>query len=274
MSTLPKPDAPKEPEWHKPQMFYGKPLTFNEKRHMYFWDGKHVPSVTTIISRLNKPLLIQWAANCAVEHIVQGIGAKEGAVPLPQLLEEARKAHLTKKEDAADIGTAVHKYAQAALTGKPEPRDLPPGAIEACAAFWKWVEQHRIEPVAVERRVMSREHMYAGTCDFYGYIDDRLSVLDFKTGNGIYDEAWWQTSGYSEALIEEHTDYQNHRVLIDIPIRWIVHLNKTTGQCEVYCRESFDDWNQDRNVWLSLLALDKALRIARKHPQPAKRKAA
>jgi hypothetical protein len=267
MAKLPQPSGD-EKDWQKPQMFYGKPLTFNPKSHRYTWDGKPVPSVTTIISRLNKPLLVQWAANCAVEHIMHGIGAREGAVPLPQLLEEARKAHLTKKEDAADIGTAVHKYAQAALTGKPEPRDLPPGAIEACAAFWKWVEQHKIEPIAVERRVMSREHMYAGTCDFYGYIDDRLSVLDFKTGNGIYDEAWWQTSGYELALSEEGVSRG--------PVnRWIVHLNKETGECVTHCRLArSDDWNQDRNVWLSLLALDKALRIARKHPQPAKRKAA
>jgi hypothetical protein len=263
MAKLPQPSGD-EKDWQKPQMFYGKPLTFNPKSHRYTWDGKPVPSVTTIISRLNKPLLVQWAANCAVEHIMHGIGAREGAVPLPQLLEEARKAHLTKKKEAADIGTRVHSYAQMILQGRQPPEPLDGPTQKAVEAFWQWIEQHRIEPVAIERRVMSRDLMYAGMCDFFGLIDGVPSVLDFKTGKEVYDEAWWQTSGYELALSEEGVSRG--------PVnRWIVHLNKETGECVTHCRLArSDDWLQDRGVWMSLVRLDQALRAARKHSQPKK----
>lgn len=243
-------------------VFYGKPLRFNPNDHRYYWDGKPVPSVTTIINRLSKPLLIQWAADCAVKYIREAVD-DSGLVSFSDALyERARKAHETIRDTAGDIGTAVHQYARAALTGKPEPRDLPPGAIEACAAFWLWVERHRIEPIAVERRVFSRRHMYAGTCDFFGRINGMLSVLDFKTGKGVYDEAWWQTSGYELALCEE--------LPIEEPvIRWIVHLDKNTGECTAHMRDVADGV-LDMQVWRSLVELDKALRTARKHPQPKK----
>ncbi|NIV32424.1 MAG: hypothetical protein GWN58_24180, partial [Anaerolineae bacterium] len=95
MSTLPE---PRVPEWQQPHMFYGKPLIYHHGRHMYFWGGEHVPSVTTIIKRLDKPGLVQWAADCAVEYIkakgtfdgsdVWGVSSFD--------LDNARKAHRVK----------------------------------------------------------------------------------------------------------------------------------------------------------------------------------
>ncbi len=265
MSTLPE---PRVPEWQQPQMFYGKPLTFNPRNHRYTWDGKPVPSVTTILGRLGKgDALIQWAANCAVDHVANAI-IRDGLISkgdddaIISTLSEARKAWTIKRDDAADIGTRVHAYARGILEGKSPPEPLDGPAQKGIEAFWRWVEQHRIEPYAVERRVMSRQHMYAGTCDFYGLIDGHVSVLDFKTGNGVYDEAWWQTSAYSIALDEE--------MRCGAHWRWIVHLNKTTGECGVHCRNEETDYRHDMAVWLQLVELDKALRAARKHPQPRK----
>lgn len=270
MSTLPD-----LPEWQRPVTFYGKPLTFNPRNHRYYWDGSPVPSVTTIINRLGKgDALIQWAANCAVDHIRDNIGA-DMRVPLPMLFEQARKAHTAKKDAAADIGTRVHEYAKLALQGKspPEPDAALDGpAYRAIEAFWQWVEQHKIEPLAVERRVMSKEHLYAGTTDFYGRINGLLAVLDFKTGKGVYDEAWWQTSAYSMALLEEAGLWIDGKAGATgssfWPVRWVVHLNKETGECSAHCRDSIEDHQADMSVWLSLLALDKSIRAARKHPQP------
>ncbi len=253
--------TPEVPEWQRPVQFYGKPLVFNPRNHRYTWDGKPVPSVTTILNRLGKgDALVQWAANCAVDHIKAHIESARDVSEALAVLEEARKAHTIKKDGAADIGSRVHAYAQMVLQGKTPPEPLDGPAQRGIEAFWRWVEQHRIEPIAVERRVMSRTHMYAGTCDFYGRIDGKLAVLDFKTGNGVYDEAWWQTSGYVMALYEELEQ--------PIPARWVVHLNKTTGEMTAHCRDSQGDALNDMWVWQTLVALDKAIRAARKHPQP------
>jgi hypothetical protein len=260
MSTLPE-----LPEYQRPVMFYGKPLTFNPKTHRYAWDGKPVPSVTTIINRLGKgDALVQWAANCAVEHIRQYARSTARAVTETEweaALAAASKAYAVKRDAAADIGTRVHDYARMILEGKTPPEPLDGPAQKAIEAFWHWVEQHCIRPLAVERRVMSAAGMYAGTTDFYGYIDDRLAVLDFKTGRGVYDEAWWQTSAYVAAIEEELRPAVS-------PDRWIVHLDKETGACTPHLRHSFADHEYDMAVWRSLLDLDKALRAARKHPQP------
>ena len=259
MSTLPEPG----------QSFYGRQLVFNARNHRYYWGGEAVPSVTTIIGRLAKPLLVQWAANCAVDYIADALISDRAArtpIHLPQVFEEARKAHLTKKDEAADIGTRVHKYAQMVLQGQTPPEPIDGPAQMGIEAFWRWVESHKIEPYAVERRVMSRVHHYAGTCDFYGRIDGRLAILDFKTGKGVYDEAWWQTSAYAMALYEELPELQ----WMD---RWVIHLDKTTGEMTAHCRNEEIDHVRDMAVWRGLLEVDKAIRAARKHPQPKKRAA-
>jgi hypothetical protein len=256
---------------HDP-VFYSKPLTFKEKAHRYYWGGEPVPSVTTIIGRLNKPLLIQWAANCAVDHIKKAMVDNWPSQPQletwEQLCDEARKAHATIRDTAGDIGKEVHEYARRhfmrmkfpALPPASEPEH--PQARNALAAFRDWVGQHHIEPIGVERRVFSKQRMYAGTCDFYGCIDGRLAVLDFKTGNGVYDEAWYQMAGYEMALQEELET--NER-----PQHWLVHLNKNTGECWAYEREP-EETESAMMVWGCLVDLDKCIR---QMPKP-KRKAA
>jgi len=237
-------------------LFYGKPLIFREKAHRYYWDGQPVPSVTTIINRLNKPLLIQWAANCAVDHLVK---LAECGVPLSAAdIEAARKAHATIRDEAGDVGKEVHEWARRyflrmkfpAVPLPPEPEH--PQARAALAAFRDWAAEHRFAPIGVERRVFSRAHMYAGTCDFFGRIDDRLVVLDFKTGNGVYDEAWYQMGGYEVALREELGLYER-------PEHWLIHLNKNTGECTPYARGEHET-GAAIAVWHSLVALDKAIR--------------
>src|SRR3990167_4843288 len=88
-------------------------FTFNEKEHLYELDGKPMTGVTTILSVIAKPALIQWAANEAVKYITEHIAelltfpiVKEN---VDKILEEARNAHRRKKEDAGSKGTDIHK---------------------------------------------------------------------------------------------------------------------------------------------------------------------
>jgi hypothetical protein len=252
-------------------VFYGKPLTFNPRNHRYTWDGQHVPSVTTILWRLDKPALIQWAADCAVEHIRK----------TPDFTkidwEAARKAHATIRDEAGDVGTIVHKYARAVLEAKGDrqaldgltlPLDVAgTQALKAIAAFEAWMQTHKIEPVAVERRVFSQRFMYAGTLDFTGRIDDELSLLDFKTGNDVYDEAWFQMGGYDDALTEEH-EWQDIFGDSDTPrlAHWIIHLDKNTGEFAAY-RRGPEETLAARKVWRALVGLDKCIREMPKMPR-------
>lgn len=233
-------------------VFYGKPLVFKEKQHRYFWDGKPIPSVTTILNRLAKPALIQWAADCEVEHMSAVLNSPAGFLlsNIAGELDNARKAHAVKRDTAADVGTQLHEYARASLAGQAPA--LPNNEVvqRVIGALIDWRCKHDIQPIGLERRIMSQRHWYAGTCDFFGKIDGRLCVLDFKTGSGIYDEFWLQTAGYDIALTEE----------LALPFdldHWIVRLDKKTGEFDAV-RKHASPVHID--AWLSLVAFDRSAR--------------
>jgi len=239
-------------------ILYGKPLVFKEKSHRYFWDGKPIPSVTTILGRLQKQALIQWAANCAVDHI-EANGDESAREPglflvTAACLTEARKAHTVKRDAAADVGTFLHDYARRRLAGEAVAvADADDPTRKVIEAFEDWRAQHDIVPLGLERRSMSLKHWYAGTMDFWGTIDGRLSVLDFKTGKGIYDEYWMQTAAYEHALLEEHPH-------LDRMQRWIVRLDKRNGEFEAVPRPHSA---ANTECFLALVEVDKYMRLSK-----------
>jgi hypothetical protein len=248
MSTLPLPGPASELQ--APVMFYGKPLVYHHGRHMYFWDGQHVPSVTTIIRRLDKPGLIQWAAEEAVKAM------QRGATP-----EEARKAHVRIKDAAADIGNVLHDIAEHIQRGTEPSTDLVKKlpvedqliASNCAIALKEWMAGQSFGPADLERRVMSRELMYAGRCDRFGPINGRLAVLDFKSGGDkIYPETWLQMSAYEIAIREE---------MGPLPPIWhyAIHLNKKTGKCTPHVRGP-EHTGAAKEAWQQLVAFDKWMR--------------
>jgi len=62
---------------------------------------------------------------------------------------------------------------------------------------WKqFTNDHKIEPINVEQFIYSSGiYPYAGRYDFLGYIDDKLTLMDLKTG-GLYDYYPLQLSAY------------------------------------------------------------------------------
>jgi hypothetical protein len=236
-------------------MFYGKPLVFNPGNHVYRWDGQHIPSVTGILRRLAKQALIQWAANCAVDHIEEAFRAEGPAFilrPFPQVCAEARTAHERIRDAGADVGTRVHAHAKKMLTERAVvlPEIVTEEEYKALQAFMLWLGSHDVKPEALERKVMSRKLWYAGTCDFWGRVDGKRCVLDFKTSKGIYDDHWLQTAAYEIALREE----------LDIkePIgRWLIHLDKSTGTFKPYFRPELGFEHQG---FMHLVGLDRVMR--------------
>lgn len=243
-------------------ILYGKPLKFNPKAHRYSWDGRSIPSVTTIIGRLAKPALIQWSANCAVDYIRKN-GDESVTEPglflvTDDVLEDARGAHTTIRDSAGDVGTHVHEFAKALLASEPLP--VIEGQIEArcCKSLLDWAATKTFLPApgGCERKVMSLKGFYAGTCDYFGMIDGSPAVLDFKTGGRkIYDEAWLQTAAYEYALCEElELDPDNIW-------RWVVHIDKDTGKVTPERKLTS---SAHTGAWLALLDLDKHMRLITK----------
>ena len=96
-------------------------LEFNAKQHAYKLDGKPLTGVTTILSVIAKPALINWSANMAVSYIKANLskGIKTG--DWDKIFAEAKIAHTKKKEKAGDVGTMAHEWIENYIKGEKKP---------------------------------------------------------------------------------------------------------------------------------------------------------
>lgn len=228
------------------QIIHGEELTFDESAHVYTWGGEFVPGVTTILKCINKPALIQWSAGMASDHWLKAIN--EERVDFSAIHKEAKVAHRKRTEAAGSSGTNVHAYAEAVFKKLPLPVLETDDAKRGVEAFHKWMDAHKIEILASERRIFSKEHFYAGTCDFVAKIDGVMGVGDIKTSSGIYPEMRLQTAAYQHALQEEKK--------MEFPVRWIIRFDKKTGEFEA---KSFYEFDLDFQGFLAALKLHRTL---------------
>src|SRR5262245_37962864 len=154
----------------------------------YLIDGVKFPSVTTILSVINKPALVSWSAK--VEREACTLAATElyaELAPRPQLpramyvlaLEQRlgqTKAHTKALAAAAEIGTAAHAAVEHAMRrqlGQAVGR-APALSDPALWAFMSWQDfatDVQLVPDTIEQVVFSRTHHYAGTLDLVVTLD-------------------------------------------------------------------------------------------------------
>jgi hypothetical protein len=148
-------------------------------------DGTRVPSVTTVLAELNKPALVSWANKLGLS----GIKVNE------------------YRDSLADVGTAVHELAKSHLAARePKLPSLDESQLEMATRsfekFLAWSDNHEINPLVVERPLVSELHRYGGTPDALCVIDGRVCIVDFKTGRAVYDDFGFQVAGYEQLFSE------------------------------------------------------------------------
>ena len=185
-------------------------LKFDEKRHIYSIRGKVVYGVTSIVGILDKPALMYWAVNQAVEFIQANLkpGKALDEIQIKTLLEEARKAHRIKKDKSADTGTMIHtwieSYIKARLEGrKPPQKPVSKEMNNAIEGFFRWAKKNKVKLIACEQKIYSTEYCYAGTYDLEAMVNGKRTIIDFKTGKALYPESFLQASAYLQAKEEE-----------------------------------------------------------------------
>ena len=159
-------------------------------------DGTRVPGVTTILGILNKPALIKWANNLGL----QGIDSTK------------------YRDEMADIGTLAHKmivdYFNKAKTDTTDYSKNQIELAENCLlSFWEWEREHKIKVIMAEKTLVSEEFGFGGTIDCYCLLDDKPTLLDFKTGKAIYPEMFYQLAAYSQLLSEARHPIAVARIL-------------------------------------------------------------
>lgn len=185
-------------------------LFFQEDKHLYTIGGFQVDGTTTALGIINKPALMYWAVNMALEYIGNNLkpGQALDEVQLKNLLADAKVAHKKKSTDAANIGTMIHEWIEQWITGKNPKTPINIMMKLATDKFLEWVKENKVEFVDSERIVYSRKWGYAGTLDFIATINGKFVLGDFKTSTGIYDEYWLQVAAYEQAYREEFPDKQ------------------------------------------------------------------
>ena len=180
-------------------------LMFESFKHQYTDSLGSVPSVTTILKIINKPALINWAANTAIDYVSLQItpGISYDELQLQAIWEAGKKAHYQKKTDAGTIGSFLHKWIEQYIKGENPPMPVNEGLKNSVFKFLEWSEKNKVKFLVSEQMIFSRKLRYTGTLDFICKIGEDLYIGDLKTSSGIYNEMWLQTSAYRFAREEE-----------------------------------------------------------------------
>lgn len=212
----------------------------------YKFEGKELPSVTTICGMLEKPALIPWAANACADYILDEIGRQTWPLSLQALssiVEAARTNFRKVGMRAMDIGSQVHQIIEEYLQSGREPFKAEPAVASGFQAFKEWQAQHKLEVIATEQTLYAER--YAGTCDLICKLNGRRYLIDFKTSKLAEDASAYPEHRYQVAAYRQ-TD-------AEIEGCGILYLNKETGR--PLWRDSSGTYDGDRAVFNILVEL-------------------
>ena len=174
-------------------------LTFNEEKHLYYWEDRPVPSVTQIIR--------EW-----MEINVYGNKYFTNRFTGTTIATDVFRV-------AADFGTAVHAGAKVLAEGRAlDFNALDSALVAPLREFTQWMKDHKPEMLIVEKPLYSAKYGYAGTPDLICVINRKIYVVDIKTG--MFEMAGIQLSAY-EQLYREHAK----RGALHMS-RYVLHLPK------------------------------------------------
>jgi len=241
------------------------PLKFNKWKHIYTLDDKPITGVTTILGVINKPALVKWSANMAVDYIQEKwyhYDDEEFGIVAPGVFEEARTAFARKRDASANVGTLTHKWVEKLVEGLLGAKYGLPQVLEDMPRdekiahmtdkFVKWIKDNKVEFLSSEEQVYSREHWYAGTYDFMCKIDSKVYLGDLKTSSGIYDEMFFQTAAYQLAHEEMGGENVDGNLIVNC---------KKDGKLDWMASTEYE---QNKQAFLGALAIYKRLNELKK----------
>lgn len=153
--------------------------------HIYEKDGKRYHSVTTILSVLGSKELMKWANSMGFKHI------------------DSEKY----TEDKAEFGTLVHAGLQKIVDPGAEVEMIQPKnakhayeANKCYESFERLIRGYQYETIYTEKTLVSPSLKYAGTMDWVVKLDDKVTLVDFKTSKMVTFKYLLQLAGYMKLL--------------------------------------------------------------------------
>lgn len=281
------------------------PKTKRYSGHVYTLNGTPLKGITSVLSVIAKPALIQWAADEAVGYMgwmnPKKFTEKEcedhlkkswsGLTTMPMdvylsMLEAARVAHTKKKDTGADLGTVVHKMVEIYVNGKLNGKLVRPTVLDAVAElkedkkditltpqeqadclemfthFFNWSESEQVEYLASEKKMYSKKHWIAGTCDLILKWRGKKYIGDVKTMDTLWDRTpFIQTNGGYRIMLEENGETGFDGALI-IKIAKSAKVRESANtRYPIAPFETFEslDYETDKKGFLAALALQEVL---------------
>lgn len=190
-------------------------LEFNEKTHRYKIDGESCTSVTTF-TKAGYPTsmgLVNWMKRETSKALYDILTTLRHGEAWPtteeekkELFKKAESAHEAKAQEAADIGTITHAYAELYSNGQRQEasellkkvREVPQWSlIDSCVQkFIAWYDQNVGELVMAEALVASPTHLFAGKFDRLDRVNGKLRLRDYKTSKAIFLDMFIQLGSY------------------------------------------------------------------------------
>lgn len=211
---------------HKPYDFPDFPQIYIEGKRFYSVDGKHYPSVTTVLSTLGKKQLDEWKAR---------VGEEEAAII-------ARRA--------ASRGTAMHKLCEDYVGNTPNMEQVVAANMPNIIPLFK-----QIKPVLDERLnlvynmescLASHRLKTAGRADLLCQFDGVNSILDYKSSDKPKKEDWIenyfiQCATYAQCVYEM-------KGLVFSQIVVIIAV-ETENQPQIFVRKTANYLNRVKEVF-------------------------
>lgn len=156
-------------------------------------DGTKVSGVTTIIGGnlgWNKQALMYWANQVGQEG----------------------KSHRDVAGEAATAGTIGHYLIDCNIKDKtPDLSQFKDAELiskgETCLLnFLEWKKMVNLRVHKTEVNLVSEKHKYGLTPDCIGHVIDKLALIDWKTGNGVYEDMLIQLAAYKSGWEENYPD--------------------------------------------------------------------
>ena len=163
----------------------------------YVWPqtGERFVSVTTVLSVINKPALVRWAAKMTAEYAANNLQAWQN-LETAAAVDLLKGAPWRRTEERMSLGTSVHEAAEAWAKGE-EITAYPENIRPYMRQFLCFLEEFEPEVMHSEVSAYNREFGYAGTMDLLARFGDELVLIDYKTGKQAYAEAELQLNAYA-----------------------------------------------------------------------------
>jgi len=225
-------------------------ISFDENRHIFYDSkGNCLLSVTGVTGTIDKSgALMGWVAKMIGLYLLQEKEKGNDKIT-EQLIDTAKREYRRIKQEAADIGQAIHDWISEWIKGKKPEMPDNEKVVNGITAFLKFQKEHKIKWLESERFVFSKKNKFCGILDAIGKMGKELVLFDFKSSNAIYPEMFLQVAGYNIAYQEETGKKIDKKV--------IIRFGKEDGMFQL---KELENGGKDEKAFLACLELTKRLK--------------